>query len=158
MIDTLNYEKVPVNFTYCFNGACKLADTCLRYQVSRHIPETKRSVRTLNLSYIKTEESCSEFMSDVPVKYAYGWGHMFDKLIHEKAVAIKDVMYNSKRGVLYLVVEKQGVTRGGGSLLFNACCHHYSYFIFLQQDITPCFSWLYRNGWWQWQHFLKTLL
>ena len=93
MIDTLNYEKVPVNFTYCFNGACKLA-------------ETKRSVRTLNLSYIKTEESCSEFMSDVPVKYAYGWGHMFDKLIHEKAVAIKDVMYNSKRGVLYLVVEK----------------------------------------------------
>lgn len=106
MIDTLNYEKVPVNFTYCFNGACKLADTCLRYQVSRHIPETKRSVRTLNLSYIKTEESCSEFMSDVPVKYAYGWGHMFDKLIHEKAVAIKDVMYNSKRGVLYLVVEK----------------------------------------------------
>ena len=106
MIDTLNYEKVPVNFTYCFNGACKLADTCLRYQVSRHIPETKRSVRTFNLSYIKTEESCSEFMSDVPVKYAYGWGHMFDKLIHEKAVAIKDVLYNSKRGVLYLVVEK----------------------------------------------------
>ncbi|WP_418819806.1 DUF5035 family protein [Phocaeicola sp.] len=31
---------------------------------------------------------------------------------------------------------KVGVTRGGGSLLFNACCHHYSYFIFLQQDIT----------------------
>ena len=42
----------------------------------------------------------------IPVKYAYGWGHMFDKLIHEKAVAIKNVMYNSKRGVLYLVVEK----------------------------------------------------
>lgn len=130
MIDTLNYEKVPVNFTYCFNGACKLADTCLRYQVSRHIPETKRSVRTLNLSYIKTEESCSEFMSDVPVKYAYGWGHMFDKLIHEKAVAIKDVMYNSKRGVLYLVVEnkvrivvaagveKQAATTSCNSLFF----------------------------------------
>ena len=119
MIDTLNYEKVPVNFTYCFNGACKLADTCLRYQVSRHIPETKRSVRTLNLSYIKTEESCSEFMSDVPVKYAYGWGHMFDKLIHEKAVAIKDVMYKNKvRIVVAAGVEKQAATTSCNSLFF----------------------------------------
>ena len=90
MIDTLDYEKVPAGFTHCFNGTCKLADTCLRYQAGRHIPETKRSIRTLNPSYAKTTESCSAFMSDVPVKYAYGWTHMFDKLIHEKAVAIKD--------------------------------------------------------------------
>lgn len=90
MIDTLDYEKVPAGFTHCFNETCKLAGTCLRHQVARHIPETKRSVRTLNPSYVNAEKSCTEFISDTPVKYAYGWTHMFDKLIHEKAVAIKN--------------------------------------------------------------------
>lgn len=39
MIDTLDYEKVPAGFTHCFNGTCKLADTCLRYQAGRISPK-----------------------------------------------------------------------------------------------------------------------
>ena len=108
MIDTLDYEEVPAEFMHCFNGTCKRAGTCLRHQVTRHIPETKRSVRTLNPSYVKPENECPEFMSDVPQKYAYGWTHMFDKLIHEKAVAIKnELLYHYGKSEFYRLKRKE---------------------------------------------------
>lgn len=90
MIDILDYSKVPAGFVHCLNGNCKQAEHCLRYQVTRYVPATRRDFRMLNPSWVIPEGDCPEFMNDTPVKYAYGWTHMFDKLIHEKAIAIKD--------------------------------------------------------------------
>lgn len=91
MIDTLDYSKVPVNFVHCLNSNYKQADCCLRYQVPRHISATRRHSKVLNPVHAQKEAGdCPEFLGDTPVKYAYGWTHMFDKLIHEKAVDIKD--------------------------------------------------------------------
>jgi len=89
MIETLDYSKVPAQFAHCLNENCKQAEHCLRYQTARHIPDTQREIRVLHRAWTRPEGNCPEFKSDVPVKYAYGWTHMFDHLIHEKAVAIK---------------------------------------------------------------------
>lgn len=89
MIDNLDYSKVPTEFIHCFDSHCKQADQCLRFQVTRYISKDRRAYKVLNPGWANPEGNCPEFMSDTPLKYAYGWSHMFDKLIHEKAVAIK---------------------------------------------------------------------
>lgn len=108
MIDTLDYSKVPKGFVHCLNGNCKQAEHCLRYQVTLHLSAIRRDFRTLNPVWTKPEKDCSEFMSDTPVKYAYGWTHMFDKLIHEKAVAIKDeLLYHYGKSDFYRLKRKE---------------------------------------------------
>lgn len=108
MIDTLDYSKVPANFLHCLNGECKQADCCLRYQVARHIPATRRELGILNPAWANAEGECPEFMSDTPVKYAYGWTHMFDKLVHEKAVAIKnELLYHYGKSEFYRLKRKE---------------------------------------------------
>ncbi len=89
MIENLDYNQVPKGFTHCFNGQCPQASTCLRHQASRFIPATVRNVSVLNPSYVVADGDCPEYMSDTPVRYAYGWTPMFNKLPYEKAVAIK---------------------------------------------------------------------
>ncbi len=89
MIKAVDYNKVPENFAHCLAKDCKRADSCLRYQISRFIPNSMYSVRIVNPFRQKQGDNCSEYLSDVLVKVTYGWNHMFDKLIHEKAVAIK---------------------------------------------------------------------
>ncbi len=90
MIEDLDYEKVPNGFVHCFNKDCKRAASCLRYQASLHVPAAIRRISVLNPACLKQEGDCPEFVDDTPVKYAYGWTHMFDNLIQEKAVAIKN--------------------------------------------------------------------
>lgn len=92
MIDNLDYSQVPLEFTHCFNSNCRQSDRCLHFQVTRHISADRREYRVFNPDCYQSEGDCPEFMSDTPLKYAYGWTHMFDKLVHEKAVAIKHAL------------------------------------------------------------------
>lgn len=108
MIESLDYSEVPRGFVHCLNGNCKQTEHCLRYQVARHLPATCNDFRILNPDRIKSESDCSEYLSDTPVKYAYGWTHMFDKLIHEKAVAIKDeLLYHLGKNEFYRLKRKE---------------------------------------------------
>lgn len=109
MIDTLDYSKVPANFVHCLNSDCKQADCCLRYQVTRHIPVAQHSFRIFNPAYLQEKEGdCPKFMSDTPLKYAYGWTHMFDKLVYEKAVEIKnDLLYYYGKSEFYRLKRKE---------------------------------------------------
>lgn len=90
MIETLDYEKVPTGFAHCFNGTCQSAGTCLRHQAARFVPQTLRSLRIVNPLCLNGSGNCPEFVSDTPVRQAYGWTHMFDNLPHKQAMAIKD--------------------------------------------------------------------
>ena len=103
MIKELDYSVVPNRFGHCLNGSCKRADKCLRYQVTKFIPEDKPLyVKVLNPQWKQTGKKCTEFLDDTPVKYAYGWSKMFDKLVHEKAVAVKnDLLYGFGRNQFY---------------------------------------------------------
>lgn len=102
MINELDYNSVPKNFGLCLNAQCKRADKCLRYQASKFIPEDTLYVRVLNPNRKLTGKKCTEFIDDTPVKYAYGWSKMFDKLVHEDAVAIKnDLLYSFGKNMFY---------------------------------------------------------
>ena len=84
MIKELDYSVVPNRFGHCLNGSCKRAD------------------KVLNPQWKQTGKKCTEFLDDTPVKYAYGWSKMFDKLVHEKAVAVKnDLLYGFGRNQFY---------------------------------------------------------
>ena len=102
MIKELDYNIVPKRFGHCLNGNCKRADKCLRYQVTKFIPEDVRYVCMLNPQWKQTGKKCTEFLDDTPVKYAYGWSKMFDKLMHEKAMAIKnDLLCSFGKNLFY---------------------------------------------------------
>lgn len=102
MINELDYSIVPKNFGLCLNAQCKRADKCLRYQASKFITEETRYLYVLNPKWKLTGKKCTEFIDDTPVKYAYGWNKMFNKLILEKAVAIKkDLLYGFGKNLFY---------------------------------------------------------
>ena len=71
MLDKLDYSLVPNDFALCFNGKCLHASTCLRHQVSRHIPKERWAVRAINPERVVPDGDCSRFMDDSPLKNAY---------------------------------------------------------------------------------------
>lgn len=102
MIKEFDYSIVPTRFGHCLNGNCKRADKCLRYQVTKFITEDTRYVNVLSPQWKLTGKKCTEFLDDTPVKYAYGWDKMFDKLIHEQAVAVKnELLYSFGKNLFY---------------------------------------------------------
>ncbi len=102
MIKELDYSIVPKQFGHCLNGNCKRADKCLRYQVTKFITEDTRYINVLSPQWKLTGKKCTEFLDDTPVKYAYGWNKMFDKLIHEQAVAVKnELLYSFGKNLFY---------------------------------------------------------
>lgn len=102
MIKELDYSIVPKRFGHCLNGNCKRAEKCLRYQVTKFITEDTRYINVLSPQWKLTGKKCTEFLDDTPVKYAYGWNKMFDKLIHEQAVAVKnELLYSFGKNLFY---------------------------------------------------------
>ena len=102
MIKELDYSIVPTRFGHCLNGNCKRADKCLRYQVTKFITEDIHYINVLSPQWKLTGKKCTEFLDDTPVKYAYGWDKMFDKLIHEQAVAVKnELLYSFGKNLFY---------------------------------------------------------
>lgn len=85
MLNTLDYSQVPSDFIHCFKKDCRLADHCLRYQVTPFIPRERWSVSVINPSIAGTGDDCRAYLSDTPLIYAYGMDHLFDNLPYAKA-------------------------------------------------------------------------
>lgn len=81
---------VPAGFAHCFNGECKKADQCLRYQITRYIPTTFWAVLSVIPAQTCPEGDCPAFVSDQPVEYAYGMTHLWDNLLYVQAKALKN--------------------------------------------------------------------
>lgn len=90
MIETLNYSEVPFHFMHCFQADCPKASSCLRYQAVRFLPADKHTVKALNPAFVGNPAECKEYLSDTPVRYAYGMSKLFDELPYAKAKDIKD--------------------------------------------------------------------
>ena len=58
MLNTLDYSQVPSDFVHCFKKDCRLADHCLRYQVTPFIPRERWSVSVINPSIAGTGDDC----------------------------------------------------------------------------------------------------
>lgn len=89
MIEKFDYSLVPAGFAHCFNSDCLKAGQCLRHQITRYIPDDRWSVSTMNPTQIRPEGDCPAFMTDRPLKYAYGMTHLLDQLTYVRARAIK---------------------------------------------------------------------
>ena len=102
MIEHLDYHKVPFNFAHCFQADCPKSSTCLRYQAGKFIPVSVRHVQIINPHLIAQTESCSEYLSDTPVRYAYGISHLFDNLPYNQAKDIKfEVVFQIGKSQFY---------------------------------------------------------
>ena len=98
VIEKFDYSMVPAGFAHCFSGDCLKAGQCLRHQITRFIPDDRWSVSTMNPAQIRPGGNCPGFMTDQPLKYAYGMTHLLDNLLYVQAKAIKHqlLMYYGK--------------------------------------------------------------
>lgn len=98
VIEKFDYSMVPAGFAHCFSGDCLKAGQCLRHQITRFIPDDRWSVSTMNPAQIRPGGNCPGFMTDRPLKYAYGMTHLLDNLLYVQAKAIKHqlLMYYGK--------------------------------------------------------------
>ena len=90
MLQDFDYGSVPHNFIHCLNGQCRQADSCLRYQVTLHIPEQRSCFIIANPARTTPDaETCPYFMSDKKEKFALGITHLLDDIPHKEATVIK---------------------------------------------------------------------
>lgn len=92
MLDKFDYFRVPNGFAHCFNDRCEQAGSCLRHQIIPYIPEERWSVPIVNPARIVPGGDCPGFMSDQPVRFAYGMEHLLDELPYREAKEVKSVM------------------------------------------------------------------
>ena len=99
MLDKLDYSLVPNDFALCFNGKCLHASTCLRHQVSRHIPKERWAVRAINPERVVPDGDCSGFMDDSPLKIRremreyFGTTHFYRLKRKERCFTPEDQLY-----------------------------------------------------------------
>lgn len=90
MLQEFDYSSVPHKFIHCLNGQCKHANSCLRYQVTRYIPEQRSNFIIANPACTTPEgETCPFFMSDQRETFALGITHLLDDIPHQEVKVIK---------------------------------------------------------------------
>ena len=88
---TNNYPGMPENYVVCFRNECPMAKTCLRNIVSQEPRKKLSSISVVNPYLVKNvTDRCEFYRSNVPVKVAYGIGHIFDYVPSIK----HDVLYH----------------------------------------------------------------
>ena len=97
-----DYSIVPYNFTHCLNGQYPRATECLRHQVALHAPADCKTFMTINPKYAEAvKDRCPNFLADRTVQLKCGMTHMYDKLPHESAVAIRRNLVQTLGKTLY---------------------------------------------------------
>lgn len=86
----LGKETVPASFAYCLKEGCPQAETCLRHLALAVISAEERCVRAVIPMLLSTDGYCKMYLSNCPVRMAYGWGRLYDNMPHGKAVKIKE--------------------------------------------------------------------
>lgn len=93
MSSDIDYNIVPKNFAHCFNGQCKRAGECLRYQVALATPASRYVVSVVNPVRISLANGdCPFFKSTRKQTFARGMTHLFSSVPYAKALSIKNQM------------------------------------------------------------------
>ena len=89
---TKNYPGMPENYVVCLRNECPMAKTCLRNIVSQEPRKKQCTISIVNPYLVKdVTDQCEFYRSNVPVKVAYGIGHIFDYVPSIK----HDLLYHS---------------------------------------------------------------
>ena len=102
MLDKLDYSLVPNDFALCFNGKCLHASTCLRHQVSRHIPKERWAVRAINPERV-VPDGMEHLLDNIPYRQAkeirremreyFGTTHFYRLKRKERCFTPEDQLY-----------------------------------------------------------------
>ncbi len=82
MFNSVDFSKMPANYTFCYISECPQKDQCLRYLTASHQQVKKSQILVVNPS-LYTGEGCRFFKDSTPIMVAYG---MKDSFLDVRAV------------------------------------------------------------------------
>lgn len=89
---TFQHSDVPGNFTLCLNSDCPLADRCLHHIVRTMVPDDELVLHVYNPAAVKGGEDCPRFRTPEPVRYAYGFEGMQERMLPKQYVMFMDLL------------------------------------------------------------------
>lgn len=109
-----NFNEVPRNWRFCFNGACPRNGDCLRYQAALELPADWTSGQAVFPTALNNGE-CRYFRSNVKVRLATGFVIKDNPQLSRMFVALRHVLteHLGSQGTYYLY-------RNGGKWLTPA--------------------------------------
>lgn len=120
MENSFDFKKIGPGYLFCFNAECPKKDECVRYVVSSHIPDDV-TVGTAVLPPACRNGECKYFKSAQIVEYAYGFEHIYDKVMRKDYTTLRKILtehlgnngkyYEYKHGKRGLTPEQQQYIR-----------------------------------------------
>lgn len=82
MENSVDFSKMPADYTFCYISECPQKDQCLRYLAASHQQVKKSQILVVNPS-LYTGKGCRFFKDSTPIMVAYG---MKDSFLDVKAI------------------------------------------------------------------------
>lgn len=121
MEENFDYQLVPDNFTHCFVSQCPKGETCLHRLAAVHCTDLHPSIWVVNPHCIpEDKDTCPFYKSSRKIRVAWGIEHLLDKVPHQDAPRLKNLMlshfsrnlyYRFYRKERYLAPEQQEYIR-----------------------------------------------
>ena len=87
---TFQLSDVPGNFVLCLNADCPLAGRCLHQLVRQQVGTDELVLHVYNPEVVKGGEGCEHFRCQAPVRYAFGFEGMQEKMLPRQYAQFRD--------------------------------------------------------------------
>ena len=99
---SFKYEEVPYGWAMCFNDNCERRESCLRRQAAELsaevAPKERRQTMCVTpLAYVGG--SCTEYKALKTERLAWGFNHLYDKVLKAHYQKIKDALVKYLNGM-----------------------------------------------------------
>ena len=94
------WKDVPEGWPLCFNSSCPLHDKCLRFQAGLKVPDNLTITRCVTPRAL-TGEQCKHFAPMVPVRFAYGFSAIYEKVLKAHYTSLRKCMTMMLSGKRY---------------------------------------------------------
>ena len=93
MFNSVDFSKMPANYTFCYISECPQKDQCLRYLAASHQQVKKSQILVVNPS-LYTGKGCRFFKDSTPIMVAYGMKDSFLDVSAVHHTAIHKELYD----------------------------------------------------------------
>lgn len=112
MENKFDFKKIGAGYLFCFNAECPKKEECIRYAVSRQIPDGI-CVGQAVLPPACRDGQCKYFKKKQVMTYAYSFEHIYDKVLrkHYTEMRTRLTTYLGNNGMYYSYKHgKRGLT------------------------------------------------
>ena len=99
----ISFKEIPEWWAVCQNGACKMAETCLRHLAYRSLP-AEVTEWTCVLPIVMKDDTCVYYQKPERVRMARGFGNLYD-LVRDRhtrhLVRLQLTEYLGSKGTYY---------------------------------------------------------